>query len=270
MIRMRVTAQKSANKKIAGAKATKKRIRPVKSASKKTGRRVAKSETIGDQKNDRILANRQKKSIPHIPFVSGVSDDLEAKFILGLPEITDELREDEPENLPDNYGDHRLVLIARDPRWAFCYWEIDPAIMEKGLRKLGKNSEQTHWKLRVYRLPAGKKESGEIFAELDVDYFSGKRYLELFPPGTTFLAELGLMDQHKNFAAIVTSNSINLPADRPSEIFEEQWTMGENVQKAFNESIKLQMEKSGSTTGVKSAQSFGPSSSSRYKDAKNG
>lgn len=249
--------------------AAKKRTRTVKPISKQPGWPAAKIKKPKALEKDDQEVNRQRKRVPHVPYVSGVGDDLEAKFVLGLPEIADEFREEAPRDLPDNYGDHRLVLIARDPRWVFCYWETDPAKREEGYRKLGKSPGQTRWILRVYSLPADKKGARTIFADLGVDFSSCKTYLELFPSGAAFSAELGLMDQQGNFAAIVASNRIELPPDRPSENFDERWTLGENIQKAFYKSMSGRLEKPGLTADGRSMPSFGVSSSSKYEDTKN-
>lgn len=265
----KTSIKKSAGKKKAGVKTAKKSARAVKSGAKKPGRPAAKITKPRTLKKDGQAVKRRKTSVPHVPYVSGVSDDLEAKFVLGLPEIIDEYREDAPRDLPDSYGDHRLVLIARDPRWVFCYWETDPAKREEGLRKLGKSPEQTRWILRVYSLPADKKGARTIFADLGVDFSSSKTYLELFPSGAAFSAELGLMDQQGNFAAIVESNIIELPPDKPSENFDERWTLGENIQKAFYESMGGHMGNQGLSADGRSMPSFGVSSSSKYEDTKN-
>ncbi len=256
---------KTVSKKSSKKKTVKKSTANVKSGAKKRGRHIAENIKSKVLVEDNKQADRRKITPPHVPHISGVGDDLEAKFVLGLPGLTDETLKESPPDLPDNYGDHRLTLIARDSRWAFCYWEIDPAKQEEGLRKSGDNPEQTYWNLRAYRLPASKKGTGVLFADLGVDFSSGKSYLELSPPGAVFLTELGLMDQHGNFVAIVASNIIELPADRPSEIFDEQWTLGENVQKAFYESLVGRMEESELTSGERSKPSFGVSSYSRLK-----
>ena len=259
---------KTSSKKPSVKKTAQKRARTVKSVAKKPLRRTAKKIKPENLKTDREQAGRAKTTVPHVPSVAGVGDDLEAKFVLGLPGLADEAFADSPLSLPDNYGDHRLVLIARDPRWAFCYWETDPAKREEAMRKLGASPGQTHWNLRAYRLPADKKGAGTIFADLGVDLSAGKSYLELGPPGAAFSVELGLMDQQGNFAAILSSNTIELPADRPSESFDEQWTLGENVQKAFYESLEGPAQKPGPAAGTRSIPSFGASSYSRHRDAK--
>ena len=35
--------------------------------------------------------------------------------------------------LPDGYGDNRIVLMVRDPLWLFAYWEIRKGVLNKVL-----------------------------------------------------------------------------------------------------------------------------------------
>ena len=261
---------KTSSKKSSVKQTARKKTRTIKSAAKKPLRRTGKKIKHATLKTGKKPAGRAKKTVPHVPSAAGARDDLEAKFVLGLPGLGDEATADSPLSLPDNYGDHRLVLIARDPRWVFCYWETDPAKRAEAMRKLGASLGQTHWNLRAYRLPADKKGAGALCADLGVDLSVGKCYLELGPPGAAFSAELGLMDQQGNFVAIVSSNTIELPADRPSESFDEQWALGENVQKAFYESLEGPAHKSAPAAGAKSMPSFGVSSHSRHRGAKTG
>ena len=136
------------------------------------------------------------------------------------------------------------------------------------MRRSGNNPEQTRWRLRAYRLPADKKRAGILCADLGVDLSSGKSYLELHPPGAAFSVELGFMDPHGNFVAIVASNIIELPADRPSEKFDEEWRPGEEILTAFYETMEGPAHKPAPAAGESPVPSFGASSHSRHRGAK--
>ncbi|MGV7220839.1 MAG: DUF4912 domain-containing protein [Nitrospinales bacterium] len=171
-------------------------------------------------------------------------------------------------DLPNSYCDHRLVLIARDPKYAFCFWEIDDEKVKQHFDGLGKQYQLNHWNLRIYCNMAGNIEKGKLFSDSEIDLSPGKIYLELFPPGSTFTAELGVMDNKNNYYRILTSNSINLPPDSPSENHEVIWTKGEDIQEAFMQSAESQIEKPELFFNRGPMQSFGESSSSRYKGTK--
>ena len=241
-------------KKVVGKKAQPK----AKQRTKKTRRKVAQAE------EGRRNLHLEKTVVPHVPRVEGVSEDQEAKFVLGPPELIDESWKDPAWDIPDSYCDNRVTLIARDPRWVFCYWEIIPEAQKEGLRALGKNPDQTRWNLRVYGFVPSAPNERHIAGDLQIDFSTGKSYLELSPSGASFQAELGLMDDEGNFFPIAVSNRIDLPQDRPAETIDEEWMPGEWFHKEFYDSSPFEMLKSGKSARQGSKLSFGVSSFSQY------
>lgn len=171
-------------------------------------------------------------------------------------------------DLPNSYSDHRLVLIARDPQWAFCFWEIDSEKIKQRFGELGNPHQLNRWKLRVYCHTDGNIEKGKLFSDSEIDLSPGKIYLELFPPGSTFTAELGVMDKKNNYCQVLTSNSIDLPPDNPSENHDEVWTNGKNIEEVYQQSSETLVKKLELSVNKRSIQSFGKSSASVYKESK--
>jgi hypothetical protein len=233
---------KEKTKKTTKAKVSKKNKSPTKPQTKKSQKKSSKTKDSKDKKKDISVAH--------------------------LNELNHEFPNDAPEIIPEGYGDHRLVFIARDPQWAFCFWEIDQTKLENFLRERGKPNKANLWKIRVYCHSVGNDEKGETFLDFDIDLVSGKLHLELFPPGSTFTAKLGLMDEQNNFTGVLTSNSIDLPSDRPSENDEEIWSKGENIQEVFLPLATREVENPKLSVESRSRQSFGVSSASRYKASK--
>ena len=232
--------------------------RKAKQITKKNRRKVAKAE-----EGNRNL-HLEKTVVPHVPRVEGVSEDQEAKFVLGPPEIIDESWKDPAWDIPDSYGDNQVTLIPRDPRWVFCYWEIGPEAQTEGLRALGKNPDQTRWNLRVYGFAPSAPGERNMAGDLQIDFSTGKSYLELSPSGASFQAELGLMDDEGNFFPIAVSNRIDLPQGRPAETVDEEWMPGEWFHKEFYDSSPFEMLKSEKSARERSRQAFGVSSFSQY------
>lgn len=247
------TPKKSVRKKSVKAKSVKKIIK--KKSPRKTKPKIAKPHS---------KATLEKIVVPHVLHVSGVSEDQEAKFVLGPPQIADESWKDPAWDLPESYGDNRLVLIARDPQWVFCYWDIDAERREEGIRALGKNPGQARWNLRVYGVSPSSSGEKIIAGDVEIDFSSGKSYLELSPSGASFQVELGLMDDEGNFVPIAVSNLIDLPPDKPSESVDEQWMPGEWAHKEFYDSLPYGRLASGKSARGGSKLSFGVSSFSRY------
>ncbi len=64
--------------------------------------------------------------------------------------------------LPEIYNETKIVLMIRDPFWAFCYWELFPA----EATEIRQSSGSTALALRVYSLP-----DGELTTKSYSDYF---------------------------------------------------------------------------------------------------
>jgi hypothetical protein len=115
--------------------------------------------------------------------------------------------------LPDRYEDHRLVVLTRDPNWAFVYWDLDP----KRMRERAPGKKPAHWVLRVYAAtPHPLVEKGAFF-DVDINVEDGSYYLDLARPGARFVVEIGVVDASGWFHATAQSNPVILPLDHPSD-----------------------------------------------------
>jgi hypothetical protein len=113
--------------------------------------------------------------------------------------------------LPDRYGDHRLVVLARDPNWAYVYWDLDP----KRMRELAPGGESARWMLRVYDATLHPVKGA--FFDVDINVKDGSYYLDLDRPGARFVVEIGVVDSSGWFHATAQSNPVILPRDHPSD-----------------------------------------------------
>ncbi|NIQ03298.1 MAG: DUF4912 domain-containing protein, partial [Nitrospinaceae bacterium] len=147
----------------------------------------------------------------------------EAKFIVGGPGLGDEARTEGAPELPRGYGDNTLVLMPRDPYWAYVYWEIQPSKLEQGLESLNRRRQEVRPVLRLHSVP---EVMGRPF-DVDVDLDTGYHYMQLSPPGSTFYAELGLRDPEGRFLVLLHSNEATMPLDGPSEVADEEWMTSE-------------------------------------------
>lgn len=120
-------------------------------------------------------------------------------------------------DLPDRYGDHRLVVLARDPNWAYAYWDLDAARVRDLLHKTGQSPDRAHWILRVYTTPLHPAEDKGHYFDVDVDVKFGSYYLDLARPGARFIVEIGVMDASGMFRSTAQSNPIILPLNHASE-----------------------------------------------------
>ncbi len=120
-------------------------------------------------------------------------------------------------DLPERYGDHRLAVLARDPNWAYAYWDLDAARVRDLLKKTGQSSTNARWVLRVYSAALHPVEEKGHYFDIDIDVKTGSYYLDLSRPGARFTVEIGVMDASDMFRATAQSNPVILPLDHPSE-----------------------------------------------------
>ncbi|MBN2509656.1 MAG: DUF4912 domain-containing protein [Spirochaetales bacterium] len=131
-------------------------------------------------------------------------------------ELISQITEDFP--LPERYNDTRIVLMLRDPSWAFTYWDLGSADFAK-VQEVENPGELF---LRVYSLPAG-----EIGSKSYSDYFDiplrvtdDSWYINLPVAGIRYCMDLMVKEYGKD-VTLCRSNVIQAPrADIAREIKE--------------------------------------------------
>lgn len=99
------------------------------------------------------------------------------------------------------YGEARLWIVARDPRWLFAYWEFDPN--EHPAVKSADGSEHVY--LRVTR------GDGTLETTLEILPSVGHWYVPVSQPDTDYVAELGFFAQGGIWAFVARSGSTRTP-----------------------------------------------------------
>lgn len=200
----------------------------------------AKSAGKAKRREDRAQAGAPARDTSRAPTHAYLPEMIaevpaqEAKFLIGRPEIRDEMRDETVQELPSHYGENQLILMVRDPYWVYSYWEVRREKIEEGVRALGSPLHEMRWILRVH--PAMSAGAASSFKPFDVEIDPNARnwYLHLSPPGASFYAELGLLDRSGKFFRLVLSNTVTLPSDRPSDIIDERWmTTEEEFKKLY-------------------------------------
>lgn len=132
-------------------------------------------------------------------------------------------------DLPEHYGDHRLVVLARDPNWAYAYWDLNPTQVRGLLKSAGQTADQARWILRVYSAALHPVEEKGHYFDVDIDFQGGNYYLNLSQPGARFIVEIGVMDTSGLFRSTAQSNPVILPLDHPSDTIAQDSTFSENI-----------------------------------------
>jgi len=131
--------------------------------------------------------------------------------------------------LPERYGDHLLVVLARDPNWAYAYWDLNPTKVRNLLKSAGQTASKARWVLRVYTAALHAVEDKTHFFDVDTLVQGGNYYLNLSRPGARFIVEIGVMDATGLFRVTAQSNPVIMPMDHPSETLAQESTFSENT-----------------------------------------
>lgn len=122
------------------------------------------------------------------------------------------------EPLPASYDEDKLVLLVRDPRWIFAYWDLSNQSRIKLAVEIERSLGNLRKTLRVYELTKGKRKC------LDIDVGNANSwYINVPNPDTEYQAEFGLKDENDNFVPILTSNIVRVPREAPPEFTDEKW-----------------------------------------------
>jgi hypothetical protein len=110
--------------------------------------------------------------------------------------------------IPELYGEDRLVLMTKDPEYLFAYWEITPEKIAAG--EAGKRRGEDY--REAMRLNWAARDLFERnFAVLPVSLDARKWYLRVPFSGLSYQIELGWLGSQGHFIALLTSN----PSDAP-------------------------------------------------------
>ncbi len=142
----------------------------------------------------------------------------------------------ETRELPEEYGDTKIVLMIRDPYWAFVYWEISPEKRkELGLEKY-QHSKQLL--LRIYDVSDISFDGFNANSSFDIEVtdYAASWYINLPSANKSYCVDLGYLDDKGNFNIIARSNVVKTPRDSVSDIIDEEWMV---VDDYFNNIYKL-------------------------------
>ncbi|HVR83467.1 MAG TPA: DUF4912 domain-containing protein [Planctomycetota bacterium] len=119
-------------------------------------------------------------------------------------------------NIPWGYGDVRIVGMARDPHWAFAYWEISDEAIKIAQEKL--NDSGAGLSLRVYDTTDRPFNglNAHLHWDLGIDRHTNVYHFKVGKPGTTIHVDVGVRKWDGAFQPIARSNAIEMPRDSMS------------------------------------------------------
>ncbi|QQE63537.1 hypothetical protein GFS31_02040 [Leptolyngbya sp. BL0902] len=122
--------------------------------------------------------------------------------------------------LPDGYGESRIVLMPRDPQWAYAYWDT-PHTHKEELRRQG--GERLALRLydvtdidRNHQVPHGMQ-------QCDCDELARDWYLQIPVSDRDYQVEIGYIARDGRWLLLAQSNTIRIPPIYPSDWSEDHF-----------------------------------------------
>ena len=151
-------------------------------------------EAIEEDRQENVLANNPAMHIK------------ERKFDITLNEQFDFEEDQYP--LPEQYNETRIMLLLRDPAWAYTYWDIKES--DVAAYKLG--AMKAELLLRVYELSEKvfSKTAVNDYFDIPVKFNDNSWYINLSSPGSYYTVEL-LLSGRSGEKSLCRSNSVLSP-----------------------------------------------------------
>ncbi len=183
---------------------------------KKSVKKKAAKKAVGLKKAvkriiSRVIASRTKKK-PAARKTTAIrkKKPVEVRIKKKIQPLT------EIHDLPFSYNQTRLVLLVRDPEWAYVYWDFSGSTWN-WIQDFFKKDPGSRVKLRVYDLTENRH------FDVDVELEAKSWYLCLAKDNHEFETELGLMDSNGRFHGFVRSNRMRTPRAKPSDKIDPDW-----------------------------------------------
>ena len=168
-------------------------------------------------------AQRNKFSIINDRTVEAQEDVEATKFELGQEDLTSgslALVDEGLPDLPSGYGESRIVLMPRDPQWAYAYWDV-PNSAKEALRQQG----GTQLALRIYDVTdvvLGYQVPHSI-QEYPCDELARDWYLPIPVSDRDYVAEMGYRCADGRWLILARSQPVRVPPVYPSDWIDDQF-----------------------------------------------
>jgi hypothetical protein len=146
-----------------------------------------------------------------------------AKFELGQEDRTGGSFADVDEglaDLPSGYGESRIVLMPRDPQWAYTYWDVSNEHKEDLRRQGGQQLA-----LRIYDVSDINLEyqSPHSIQEYPSDELAREWYLPIPVSDRDYVVDIGYRANDGRWLVLARSTPVHVPPVYPSDWIEDQF-----------------------------------------------
>ena len=123
-------------------------------------------------------------------------------------------------DLPDGYGESRIVLMPRDPQWGYAYWDA-PNEQKEELRRQGGQ----RFALRLYDVTGVEldHQSAHSLQQYDCEEMARDWYVPIPVSDRDYIAEIGYLTGDGRWLLLARSNPVRIPPVYPSEWLEDHF-----------------------------------------------
>jgi hypothetical protein len=123
-------------------------------------------------------------------------------------------------DLPSGYGESRIVLLPRDPQWAYVYWDVPSSQKEESRRQGGQQLA-----LRLYDATDVNLDyqTPNNLQEYNSDELAREWYLPIPISDRDYVAELGYRCADGRWLVLTRSKVVHVPPVFPSEWVEDSF-----------------------------------------------
>ena len=148
-----------------------------------------------------------------------------SKFDLGSEETEENLEslaaiDKSIADLPNGYGESRIVLLPRDPQWAYVYWDV-PHSQKEELRRQG--GQQLALRLYDATNVNLDYQTPNNLQEYNSDELAREWYLPIPVSDRDYVAELGYRCVDGRWLVLTRSKVVHIPPVFPSEWVEDNF-----------------------------------------------
>lgn len=168
---------------------------------------IKNTESTNPYQNQSAIQEEQQ--VKATKFEVGQEDNLRES----LASVDEDLGE-----LPQGYGESRIVLMPRDPQWAYAYWDVPSAHKEELRRQGGQQLA-----LRIYDVTDVdlNNQAPHSVQEYLCDEMAREWYLPIPVSDRDYAADIGYRCADGRWLVLARSTSVSVPPVYPSDWVED-------------------------------------------------
>ncbi len=180
--------------------------------------------------SSRSLGGHPKSQVT-MAAVANAQQEVERSKFEGSEPVSEHYYPGLPQELPERYGEDKIVLQIRDPWWVHTYWEIQPASVESIKQKFGEAFNGAKSILRVYDVSyiVFDGTNAHKFFDIEIPVDARNWYIDLGGPGRSWCVDLGFRLADGRFIMLARSNVVVMPLDGPSWQTDEEWLIPDEL-----------------------------------------